>query len=228
MTVKLKLAEKLTHTVFTASQESFRLSSQKVIVTGHGIDTDLFKPTEKLQEKSTVLNILSVGRISRVKNYETLIKAAKVLEEKGFSFEIHIIGEIPMEKDKDYGLLILNKIKEVNLIHNLIFMEGKVNHEDLIPYYQDNDLFVHLSKTGSLDKSLLEAMASGIKVLSSNDWSRNNLPSELVFKENDPIDLANKIQNIPKTDFRTQLRNYVVKNHNLDNLIAKISSVIQK
>ena len=41
---KLRLAEKLVHVIFTASSESFRLKSNKVVVTGHGTDTELFKP----------------------------------------------------------------------------------------------------------------------------------------------------------------------------------------
>ena len=43
VTWKLRLAEKFVHIIFTASPESFRLPSKKVVVTGHGIDTELFK-----------------------------------------------------------------------------------------------------------------------------------------------------------------------------------------
>ncbi len=44
MTWKLRLAEKFVNMIFTASPESFRLPSKKVVVTGHGIDTELFAP----------------------------------------------------------------------------------------------------------------------------------------------------------------------------------------
>lgn len=44
VTWKLRLAEKFVHIIFTASPESFRLQSSKVVVTGHGTDTELFKP----------------------------------------------------------------------------------------------------------------------------------------------------------------------------------------
>ena len=61
--------------IFTASHLSFRLKSSKVVVTGHGIDTELFKPDHlRLNPKDQRFNlrILSVGRIAPVKNYETL------------------------------------------------------------------------------------------------------------------------------------------------------------
>lgn len=227
VTAKLKLAEKFSHTIFTASPESFRLSSKKVVVTGHGIDTELFKPIIEARPQllRPGLNILSVGRIASVKNYETLIEAARILKEKQFNFEINIIGEAPMEKDKIYERKIKEKIARLHLVDQIHFL-GKIDHRQLPSYYRSFDLFVHLSKTGSLDKSLLEAMASGMRVLSSNDWSQRNLPSELVFHENDSRELADKIENISKTDFREQLRKYVVKNHNLDGLIEKISSII--
>ena len=44
VTWKLRIAKKFVNVIFTASPESFRLPSKKVIVTGHGIDTELFKP----------------------------------------------------------------------------------------------------------------------------------------------------------------------------------------
>ena len=227
VTFKLRLAEKLADHIFTASPESFRLPSKKVIVTGHGIDTNVFKPNPNVQLETlnSKLEILSVGRIAPVKNYGTLIEAAKILAERGFSFEVGIIGEAPMAKDRTYEIKIKEEIRRLKLDHHFNFL-GKINHQDLPSYFQSYDLFIHLSKTGSLDKSLLEAMVSGMRVLSSNDWSRHNLPPELVFNENDPLGLADKIENISKTDFREQLRNYVIKNHNLDGLVEKISRII--
>lgn len=44
VTWRLRLAEKLVNVIFTASPESFRLPSKKLIITGHGIDTNLFYP----------------------------------------------------------------------------------------------------------------------------------------------------------------------------------------
>ena len=46
VTGTLKLAHQLVDRVVTASPESFCLPSDKVVVTGHGIDTEVFKPAE--------------------------------------------------------------------------------------------------------------------------------------------------------------------------------------
>ena len=226
ITAKLKLAEKFADTIFTASKESFRLPSKKVIVTGHGIDTRLFQPSEKLKVKSEKLMILSVGRIALVKNYEVLIDAAKTLKNKGFNFMVTMVGEAPLARDKNYEENLRSKIKNLKLEDHFNFV-GKVNHGDLPAYYQSHDLFVHLSKTGSLDKTILEAMACGMNILSSNDSAKTFLPTELLFQENNSAELAQKIKLVSQRFYGQNLRNYVVENNNLDKLIDKISDIIK-
>lgn len=229
VTPKLRLAEKIATVIFTASKESFRLPSKKVIVTGHGIDTNLFKPAEvqsRESSRSNLVKILSIGRIAPVKNYETLINTAKILKDKEIDFKVTMVGEAPLKKDINYELGIKNKIKKLGLESNFDFI-GKVNHKDLPKYYQENDVFVHLSKTGSVDKTLLEAMACGMKVISSNDSSKGFLFQELIFNENDPVELAEKIQLVSRKFYGQELRNYVIENHNLEKLISKISEIIK-
>ena len=230
VTFKLKLAEKFANTIFTASKESFRLPSKKVIVTGHGIDTNFFRPATKVRPlaelRSDLLKILSVGRIAPVKNYETLVNAAKILKDDGVDFSVTMIGEAALDSDVRYLASLKSKVKSLKLENYFNFV-GKIEHKNLPQYYQSHDIFVHLSKTGSLDKTILEAMACGMKVLSSNDSSRAFLPGELVFEENDPIELADKIMAVKNQAVDPKLRDHVILNHNLDILIEKISNYIK-
>lgn len=227
VTAKLKLAEKFADTIFTASSESFRLPSKKVIVTGHGIDTELFKPSGHRQTTGgREVKILSVGRISPVKNYEILISAAQMLSDRGVNFLITMIGEAPLEKDKNYDESLKSKIKSLGLEGNFNFV-GKVKHKDLPAHYQSHDIFVHLSKTGSVDKALLEAMACGMAVLSSSDSARVFLPPELFIQGESPDLIADMIIKISSSGYNTdKLREYVVKNHSLPALMEKISRII--
>lgn len=225
VTTKLKLAEKFADKIFTASKESFRIKSDKVIVTGHGVDTTLF--AADLSKRSDNFKILSIGRIAKVKNYETLINAAKILKDKGVDFSVTIIGEPAITADNIYEQEIKALIGESGLNGNFKFL-GKMAHRELIPYYQSHNLFVHLSKTGSLDKTILEAMSCNMDVLSSNDAAKSFLPPELVFKEDDPQDLSDKIISIYNGNLHYELGDFVVKNHNLDDLINNISVIIKR
>ena len=228
VTPKLRLAEKFADVIFTASKESFRLPSKKVVVTGHGIDTEVFKPGTSDQRPITDdrIKILSVGRIAPVKNYETLIDAAQILKERGLDFSVTMVGEAALNSDTRYLASLKSKVKSLNLEDNFRFV-GKINNKELPPYYQSHDIFIHLSKTGSLDKTILEAMACGMKVLSSNDSAKAFLSTELIFDQDNSRELADKIQAVNQSQNDSGLRNYVMQNHNLDNLINKISERIK-
>jgi len=226
VTARLKVALLFSQIVFTASAESFRIKSPKVLVTGHGIDVESFKPDGSKKINDGKLRILSVGRIAPVKNYETLIYAAKILKDKSFNFEIVIIGEPALSQDIDYANKLRRLIKDNGLGQYFVFL-GKVDNRRLPEYYQSNDLFIHLSKTGSLDKTILEAMACGMQVLSSNDAARAFLGVDKLFKEDDSKELSEKILSLPAVPANHSTVDYVLNNHSLSNLVNRVSLLLR-
>src|SRR3989344_3450964 len=227
ITWKHRLAVKLTNSIFTSTPEGFRVKSKKVMVVGQGIDTDVFKPISKYRnvEMSKCLRILSVGRIASIKNYEILIETAKLLKGQGVNFELTMIGEPVFQKDFEYGQKLKAIVSEMDLNQQVKFV-GKVINKNLPLYYQSSHIFVNLGKTVSLDKTIVEAMACGINVISSNDAAIKFLPKELIVGGSDPKELAEKIKEISGKNFGVELRDYVIKNHSLANLVEKISSRI--
>jgi len=223
VTLKLRVATRFVDGIFTASPESFRIKSNKVLVVGHGIDTDLFCPDESKKSNEDIIRILSVGRITPIKGYETLIDAATILKNSGVMFSVTIIGEPALTRDADY-LKSLKSIIQSQGLSDMITFVGKVVNRNLPMYYQSHNVFVHMSQTGSLDKSILEAMACGMKVISSNDASRAFLPKELTFSANDCKDLAEKIRIADKVNFNG--RQHVMDHHNLSRLISTLSSIL--
>lgn len=223
VTLKLRTATWLADVIFTASKESFRIPSDKVIVTGHGIDVDMFKPEPS--KRLPGLHILSVGRIVPVKHYEILIDAARILMDEGIDFSVTIAGEPPLAKDIVYKNLIKKKITDAGLGDRFNFI-GKVAHRNLPHYYQSHGIFVHMSQTGSLDKTLLEAMSSGMQVASCNDAARAFLPVSVLFSKNNAGELAAIINAIAGEQASPVLRQYVKEHHNLDRLIEKIACII--
>ncbi len=225
VTLKLRIATWLADGIFTASKESFRVSSSKAMVTGHGIDTTLFTPALQKKAGDGMLHILSVGRIASVKNYGTLVQAIKILNERGTRVTVTMVGEPALLADKAYEKQLKSDIARLGLGEHFHFV-GKVDQRDLVGYYQSHDLFVHMSKTGSLDKSILEAMASGMQVVSSNDAARAFLPAELTVDDRDDIAVADAIERLGRRPADPQLRTYVVDHHNLDRLLDAIVSHI--
>ena len=218
---KLKLAEKLTDKIFTASKESFRLPSKKVEVTGHGIDLDKFKPAE-IKKDGSKFKIISVGRISPVKNYEIMINTAEILRSRNFNFEIRVVGAPILESDKIYFEKLKNLIKEKKL-DGIVEFVGPISNKYIAEFYQSGNLFINLSDTGSLDKAVLEAMACGLKILTSNEAFKDILPEEN-FTKNEPKAVAEKIENLAKSPNmnKDKFIDYVSANHGIDNLVKKI------
>src|SRR3989338_1883437 len=98
ITVKLKIAEKLCYKIVTAAKESLvGFKRKKIIETGHGINVEKFR-TERNWTNGAV-KILSVGRISKIKNYETLFRAALILKNKDIDFNIEVVGRPIMPPD---------------------------------------------------------------------------------------------------------------------------------
>jgi len=221
----LKLAEWFTDIVFTSTHEGFRLESDKKIVVGQGIDTSLFIPAEVKSEK--IFTIVSVGRISRVKNYELLIEAIRELD---VPCVVKIIGGPLTSTDREYEALLTGKILAYHL-EEKVTLTGSRTQAEIIPELQQADLFVNMSETGSLDKAVLEAMSCGTPVLTSNEAVATILEAQkthCVFAKGDKADFLEKIKTMMNltTDERKhlseELRDIVVQEHQVGNLINRI------
>lgn len=223
---RLRLMVKLTDVVLTASQESFRLPSKKVTVVGHGIDVDQFRPLNR--EPSSTLKLLTVGRISPTKDYESMIKALDILKAGGINqVQLDIVGAPGLDEHVSY-LDNLKKMVVAMGLSDQITFAGALQHQEIPAQLQRADVFINLSGTGSLDKALLEAMACGCLVLTSNEAFKLLLPADLMIEQNNPQVLAAKIKWLAglsaaaRNTLGHQLRQTVVTNHNLDQLVVKI------
>jgi glycosyltransferase involved in cell wall biosynthesis len=223
--LKLRIAEKFTDIVFTASKKSFRLKSDKVLVVGHGIDIERFYPVEKKSHKK--LNIISVSRIAPVKNIHLMIEVAEILKKEDIPFEIKIAGAPITDADKIYFAELEKKVRDKNLHDSVIFV-GAIPYSDIPAFYQKSDLFINLSETGSLDKAVLEAMASGVNVLTSNEAFFEMLPQHNVLRDLRAQSLTEHVRFFIKNKADpTMLREIIAKNHDMSVLIKNIYTKIE-
>jgi glycosyltransferase involved in cell wall biosynthesis len=232
MTFIHRIGEKLVGAVATASKESYRLDSKKLHVLGHGIDTDYFIPKEKKDDG--VFRIITTGRIARIKGLNTLLFAVSGIKKEGKSVEVLILGTPLTTDDQVYQEELQKKVVDENLSTTIHFV-GSIPHTKILSYLQSADVFVNCSSTGSLDKAVLEAMAAGIPVLTSNDGLRSTLGSYkegLMFPTGDSKVLKEKLLGIlslsqeEKKVLTKDLRAIVVQHHGLQALIRNILSLV--
>lgn len=228
---RLRLASLFVNEFITASRESFRLKTHKPVhIFGHGIDVDRFTPSNQQSPISSQekFKIITVGRISPTKDYESIIKAIYELANQQITnLELSIIGDVGLKKQISY----LNNLKQMSVkmeLESQIKFLGAVPNVDIPTYLQQADLFINLSGTGSLDKAVLEAMASGCLVLTSNVAFKSFLPPELIIERNHPYMLVEKIKYLmhlrpsARRQLTYNLRQTIVDLHNLDNLALNI------
>ena len=230
--VKTRIAGRLSKKIFYTSDFSFFAKSKKSRIMPAGIDTDKFRFSN--EQRATSNAILSLGRISPVKHIDILIDALKILDGRNISFIANIYGD-PTEKDIDYYNKIKEMASDLEKKGKIIFYKSVPNYETPVIYNQ-NEIFVNLTPTGSFDKTILEAMACGcIPIVCNKSFEKifnHELSSTLIFKESDPKDLSEKILYLfnlyeeKKNEIRRILWDVAVRGHNLDKLVKRLVDAI--
>ena len=135
------------------------IPEHKIFVSASGGVKEYFY-TENRSQNNKYLRIGYVSRIDRGKGWDTFIKAAKILKDRGLIFDAQIVGR-GTEIGKMNDLLLELQLGNVTYI-------GPVEYKSLPEIYRNFDLFIFPTK---LEESLglvgLEAMACCTPVIGS-------------------------------------------------------------
>lgn len=195
------------------------IPKNKIEYIPNGIPEEFFS-----QKKSKEQNkILFLGRMAPVKYLELLVSVAKEFPEINFS----IVGVAEPEYLKKINNLKPKNVKIYSPIYNL---------KEKIKLIDEHRIFVLPSKREAMPQSLIEAMARGKIVISSNtDGGKeiiNNNKNGFLFKIGDKEDLKNKIINVfgmksnEISKIQKNARNSV-KKYNWNNLIKSYITLFE-
>ena len=162
------------------------------IIQGSGVDTNYFKINQTKNKFNKNIQILFPARIIKEKGIMELINACKKLWNSNYKFILNIAGEIDFQ-NKSY----LNKkyFDEIIKNKNINFI-GKSNN--MLEVYKKMDIVVLPSWREGLSKSLLEASAMNLPIITTNvpgcnDIIINNY-SGLLISVKDENNLKNAIK----------------------------------
>jgi glycosyltransferase involved in cell wall biosynthesis len=228
--LKKRLAASLADKVVTSSKKGFNIDTPKKGIVGQGINTKVFKSSNNKPHSNT-FEIISTGRIGRVKGYDFLIKALDVLvSKKNKNTKLKIIGPV---HDKKYYKELNAMIGKYNLTKHVSF-SGAMPFSQIANVYKSVSLYASHSTTGSLDKTTLEAMACELPIVVCNeaflDIFDDEMKEKCFFRKGNYLELAEKIEhfmNNNEEELKKRSREIVVKNHNVDFLIDKLVSVFE-
>ena len=105
------------------------------------------------------VRLLTVGRLTAQKAYETAVEAMRLLRERGRNVRWYVLGEgeerKPLEK----------KIREYGLERDFLLLGAK---ENPYPYYKQCDIYVHATRFEGKSIAIQEAQALGCTIIASD------------------------------------------------------------
>ena len=231
----LRLAHLLVDGVGTSTPDGFRIASPKVTITGQGIDLDRFRPAETWPGSE---RLLSVGRFSPVKRYETLIDA---LAEPGLAgrddLNAELVGGVHSHVEADYLEALRSRVRARGLERRVRFVEG-LPHAEIVPTYQGATLFATASVTGSLDKVVLEAAACGLPPIVCNpafqELYGRSWPELSFGRDGDAAGLSRRIgawlEHSPaeRRDVALEIRAEIARSHSVDHWADAVVATIER
>lgn len=169
-------------------------------------------------------NILCVSRIEYIKGIDTLLEVWKLLEKRGCSIPLTILGDGSEKK----------KLREKYNFLNTVSWENETSNVD--EYIEKARVVISTSRYEGVSNSILEAMARGVPVIATRNYGnseliKNNITGLLTsFEIEDICDEVVKLYNDYDrlTYIANNAREYVRKERDVKGMIKKYVNIIER
>jgi glycosyltransferase involved in cell wall biosynthesis len=138
------------------------LPSADVSVIPNGVELERFRPAQPAERKDGTLELLTVGRLSVTKRVEMLIDAVEMLHKAGLKVHFTVAG--------GGGGGIKERLRQMVFDRNLadvVKITGRVDAEKMPDIYRKSDVFISASVQEGMSNAMLEAMASGLPIVTT-------------------------------------------------------------
>lgn len=202
--------------IFSASSLHLPLLKHKNVVTNHGIDTSFWKEEGNTRDPHL---IAAMGRVSPVKRIELIIECFATLPSH---YRLLIAGGPFIDTDLYYYKKIDKLICKLNL-HERVSMHflDSAHAKDLM---SKATLFLHAA-AGTLDKSVLQAMACGTPIVSCCPATKGILPAECQATPETFSEITNNLlKNKKNQDLIKKSQEIVRQQHSLSMLVCRLKA----
>ncbi|MDD2773078.1 MAG: glycosyltransferase [Elusimicrobiales bacterium] len=165
----------------------------------NGVDSEkwVFSPQARAEKRKALglreneLFIVTAGRLDEQKGQRYLIEALPLLNRRGISPKIAILGDGPLKPD------FLSEISK-NKLNDCVLLPGE--QEDVLPWLCAADIFVLPSLWEGTPNALMEAMSAGLACVASGVDGVNEIAQDgvtaLLVPPADPQALRNAIERL--------------------------------
>ncbi len=177
------------------------------------IDLDFYNFEKK--ERGTVLHLLFIGSLKKVKQPHLFIELVAELHSKGIVVEGKVIGKGVLEQQ----LKILAKDLPVEFMGNI---------DDVRPYLENADYLISTSLFEGTPNVILEAIATRTPVFALyHEGILSWIEKGLLLRTNTLVEIEQKIIS-NKTNDTQAARNYIQNNHSFRETLDKFERLIEK
>lgn len=139
----------------------YGLVPEKAWVIRPAVDPEFFYPSTQADRRKQSLTVISTGSMIWRKGYEYAIMAIRLLVDAGVDVEYKIIGDGPEHQRVLYTIHDLHLENHVQLI-------GSLSPEQVRDHLQKADVFLLSSLSEGISNAVLEAMACGLPVVTTD------------------------------------------------------------
>ena len=216
-------------------QENYGVPDARITVIQRGVDLQVFDPSrvdaafiEEFRSKHQLHGrkvILSVGRVTWLKDYESFIEAIGLVRRSRPDVVGVIVGGVGAGKE-GYADTLRERVKKLGLEEHFVFAGS---HSKMPEIYALADVLVNASlKMGNVGRTVSEGLAMGTPVLATTEKGLNNLVRDglngYIINTRDPQDLAAKMALALELP-RVSIRSTVPAEFTLDHMVAKTLEV---
>jgi glycosyltransferase involved in cell wall biosynthesis len=157
----------------------------------NAINFNKFDNSKSDREEKQTIKLISVGSLTPLKNHKFLVEIAAILKEKNIDFQLTVLGDGPQKNE-------LKELVNSKSLNSEVFFLG--NQDNVEDFLWQSTIYVHSSISEALGLTLLEAMASGLPVITLDGGGNRDLIEEgkngYLLEERDPEIFADSIINL--------------------------------
>jgi len=217
------LAAPWANDVVTAVPESNPLKTALSI--GHHLDIEKFKPRAADKELEAIPRVLLFGRVSPVKRVAWMVQTLAPLVEAG-KIRLTIVGKATDAASSE-------ELKDA-LPQAAKWDDRDVPSGEASEIYGSHDIFINATP-GSMDKTILEAAASGLVVLAATKGIARGLLEELHWLNFDDakslkeaVERSISLTVAQRESIRQELRAWVTRQHSMVSHMLKLGALLHE
>ena len=164
------------------------LPSAQIDVIPNGVDLERFTPPEESFGGTRPLRLITVGRLSATKRLPVLIEMVESLRKEGGDVQLTIVGGGALEGE-------LRRRISHERFRQVVTMTGRCDADQMPEMYRRHDVYVSASAQEGMSNAMLEAMASGLPIVTTRCEGVDELIADngLVVDEASPEALVRAI-----------------------------------